>query len=133
MKAFMRKMLEKRIVRFGITGALASLTHIVVAFTWLYFLGSSVFIANMFGFSCAFGLSYLLQSHFVFQRTLSIENAKRFFIVQFSALMVSQLFSSLFQEGNHYARVLIVVFMIPLVTYLIHRCWTYKGSKNRQQ
>lgn len=129
----MSKMLERRIVRFGVTGGLSSFTHIVVAFSWLYLLSSSVFIANMVGFLCAFGLSYLLQSHFVFQRKITTQNAKRFFVVQFSALMVSQLFSSLFQDSNHYARVLLVVFMIPLVTYLIHRCWTYKDSENTQQ
>ncbi|MGF1706177.1 GtrA family protein [Enterovibrio baiacu] len=71
-------MLERRVVRFGGTGGLASFTHIVVAFSWLYLLSSSVFIANIVGFLCAFGLSYLLQSRFVFQVKITTQNAKRF-------------------------------------------------------
>lgn len=119
------KLLAHRIVRFALTGGLATLTHIVVAFALLHFFSACVFYANLTGFACAFGLSYLMQSLFVFRKTLSLKNLVRFFTVQFSALLVSQLISELLQGANDYLRVLLVVFMIPLVTYLIHRFWTY--------
>lgn len=119
------KLLAHRIVRFALTGGLATLTHIVVAFALLHFFSARVFYANLTGFACAFGLSYLMQSLFVFRKTLSLKNLVRFFTVQFSALLVSQLISELLQGTNDYLRVLLVVFMIPLVTYLIHRFWTY--------
>lgn len=119
------KLLAHRIVRFALTGGLATLTHIAVAFALLHFFSAHVFYANLAGFACAFGLSYLMQSLFVFRKALSLKNLVRFFTVQFSALLVSQLISELLQGTNDYLRVLLVVFMIPLVTYLIHRIWTY--------
>lgn len=132
MASLTEKLLAHRIVRFGLTGGLATLTHIVVAFALLRFLTTSVFIANLVGFGCAFGLSYLMQSLFVFQKSLSLKNAMRFFAVQFSALIISQLISELFQGTNSYLRVLLVVFMIPLVTYFIHRFWTYNENAPSQ-
>ncbi|CZF84453.1 GtrA-like protein [Grimontia celer] len=132
MKARLDNLLSLRIVRFGLTGGVATLTHIVVAFGLLHFFASTVFIANLFGFLCAFGLSYLMQSVFVFRRRLSLQNAWRFFIVQFSALMISQLISELFSGINEYLRVLLVVFLIPMVTYIIHKTWTYKDTDNTE-
>ncbi|MEZ8141245.1 polysaccharide synthesis protein GtrA [Enterovibrio norvegicus FF-162] len=128
MHPFVEKLLTYRLIRFGLTGGLASLTHIIIAFTLLLFFATNVFIANLIGFVCAFGLSYLMQSLFVFKKSLSLKNATRFFIVQFSALLIAQLISELFSETNSYLRVLLVVFMIPMVTYVIHRFWTYKET-----
>ncbi|WP_407331660.1 GtrA family protein [Enterovibrio sp. 27052020O] len=126
MTSITNKLLAHRIVRFGLTGGLASLTHLCVAFALLHFFATNVFTANLIGFICAFGLSYLMQSLFVFKTALSRNNAMRFFVVQFSALLISQLISELLQDTNNYLRVLLVVFMIPLVTYFIHHFWTYK-------
>ncbi|WP_256386982.1 GtrA family protein [Candidatus Enterovibrio altilux] len=113
-----------------LTGGFATMLHIATAFSLLHFLSISVFIANLFGFSCSFGWSYLMQSRFVFKKKLSITNAKRFFVVQVNALLISQLISELFEDTNSYLRVLIVVFMLPLITYIIHRIWTYNNSNS---
>ncbi|WP_028025839.1 GtrA family protein [Enterovibrio calviensis] len=122
------KLLQHRIIRFGLTGGLATLIHVSIAFCLLHFFAASVLTANLLGFSVAFGFSYFVQSLFVFKQSLSRKNAKRFFAVQFSALVISQLISELFSDTNSYLRVLLVVFMIPLVTYVIHRFWTYKET-----
>ncbi|OEE68782.1 polysaccharide synthesis protein GtrA [Enterovibrio norvegicus FF-33] len=128
MSSLSEKFLAHRVARFGLTGGLASLTHISVAFAMLHFSASSVFAANLIGFACAFSLSYLMQSLFVFKKSLSLKNATRFFIVQFSALLISQLISESLSDTNNYLRVMLVVFMIPMVTYVIHRFWTYKET-----
>lgn len=128
MKNVVTQLFHYRIVRFALTGGLATLTHLAIAFLFLRFFSPSVFVANLLGFSGAFGLSYLLQSLFVFKTSLSLKNAQRFFIVQFSALLISQLVSELFNNSNSYLRVLLVVLLIPFVTYLIHKMWTYKES-----
>ncbi|MDD1782057.1 GtrA family protein [Enterovibrio sp. ZSDZ35] len=118
-------LLNIRIVRFALTGGLATLTHVVAAFAMIHFFTTPVFVANVVGFVCAFFLSYFLQSTFVFKQRLSLNNAFRFFIVQFSALLISQLISEAFQGASPYLRVLIVVVLIPLVTYIIHKVWTF--------
>ncbi|MFD2177060.1 GtrA family protein [Veronia pacifica] len=126
MNNLLNRLLSVRLLRYVLTGGLATLTHIVVAFGALKFLTHSVFIANVMGFCCAFLLSYLMQSLFVFQQNLTLKNARRFFAVQFSALMIAQLISEIFQDTNSYLRVLMVVIMLPAITYLIHKFWTYR-------
>lgn len=121
---------QYRIIRFICTGGLATLTHISVAFAVLNFITAPVWLANLIGFSCAFGVSYLLQTQFVFQKSLSWKNLTRFFIVQFSALLISQLVSEILADTNPYLRVLWVVGMIPIITYLIHRIWTFQEQSN---
>ncbi|PKF51304.1 GtrA family protein [Enterovibrio nigricans] len=125
MSSWSDKLLNVRIVRFALTGGLATLMHVVAAFAMIHFFMTPVFVANVIGFACAFFLSYFLQSTFVFKQHLSLNNAFRFFTVQFSALVISQLISEIFQGSSPYLRVLIVVFLIPLVTYIIHKIWTF--------
>lgn len=127
------KLLSYRIARFALTGGIATMTHICVAFALIHFSSAGVFVANLLGFACAFSLSYLMQSLFVFKKPLSFQNITRFFIVQFSALLISQLISELFSGTNSYLNVLIVVFLIPLVTYAIHRAWTYRENSKEDQ
>lgn len=124
------KLLQIRLVRFALTGGLATMVHIIVAFLCLHSLQATVFVANIAGFISAFLFSYLLQSLFVFRKKLSLSNALRFFMVQFCALLVAQLISELFQDTNSYLRVLLVVFMIPAVTYIIHKFWTYSDKSD---
>ncbi|RXJ73501.1 polysaccharide synthesis protein GtrA [Veronia nyctiphanis] len=126
MKKTLNKLLEIRVIRYGLTGGLATFTHVAIAFSMLHFFTPSVFLANVVGFCCAFILSYLMQSLFVFQHALTLKNAQRFFIVQFAALLTAQLISELFRDTNSYLRVLLVVLLLPAITYLIHRFWTYR-------
>lgn len=128
MKKYLTLLFNYRIARFFFAGGLATLTHIAIAFALLRFLGVSVLTANLLGFSGAFGLSYLMQSLFVFNKKLSLQNAKRFFSVQFSALLISQLISELFRNSNNYLQVLLVVLILPFITYFIHKVWTYQET-----
>ena len=128
-----KRLLAIRIIRFGLTGGIATLTHILVAFSALRFLEASVFTANIAGFCSAFSLSYLMQSLFVFQKSLTLQNAGRFFIVQASALLVSQLISECLSGVNDYIRVLFVVFLLPVITYVIHKVWTYKHTESTER
>ncbi|MGL5291890.1 MAG: GtrA family protein, partial [Vibrionaceae bacterium] len=94
----------------------------------LYFFSSNTLIANVAGFSCAFGLSYYLQSYFVFKQKASAQNAWRFFVVQVGGLMIAQLISETLHSFSPYLRVVVVVGLIPLVTYFLHRIWTYSST-----
>ncbi|MGL6176037.1 MAG: GtrA family protein [Vibrionaceae bacterium] len=128
MTQWIADLFQLRLVRFGFSGALATLTHVSVAFAVLYFGSSSTFIANVAGFSCAFGLSYYLQSYFVFKQKASTQNAWRFFVVQVGGLLIAQLISEFLHSISPYLRVVVVVGLIPLVTYFLHRIWTYSST-----
>ena len=129
MRANINRLIAYRPVRFVITGGIATLTHISVAFFLIAFFHTDVFFANVCGFCCAFGLSYSLQSAFVFKKQISWKNAQRFFLVQCCALLVAQLLSLLLVEYSPYLRIIFVVVLLPFMTYLLHRFWTYNDNQ----
>ena len=124
----LKRLLAIRIVRFGLVGGISTLIHIVAAFLYIYFLGDQVFVANLIGFFCAFWFSYLVQSRFVFNSRVGMNSMSKFFIVQFAALLIAQLISELDAEANSYYRVLFVAIILPLVTFFVHRGWTFARS-----
>lgn len=129
MKALLDRLLQHRIVRFALTGGLATIIHIAVAFSFLHLVAENVLLANITGFSLAFIFSYFAQTILVFKHKINVGNLVRFFVVQFGALMISQGISELFADLNSYIRVLMVVVILPVVTYLIHKFWTFSGNK----
>ncbi|ASI89269.1 GtrA family protein [Vibrio mediterranei] len=130
MRALLDKLLQYRIVRFALTGGMATAIHIAVAFSYLHIVQDSVLFANIAGFSIAFIFSYFAQTILVFKHKVNWGNAAKFFMVQFGALMISQGVSELFSDLNSYIRVLVVVVILPVVTYLIHKIWTFSDDKN---
>jgi len=69
-----------------------------------------------------------VQSRFVFNAELGVANVSRYFVVQFSALIVAQMISDLDAEANSYYRVLFVAIILPLITFFVHRGWTFARS-----
>jgi len=120
-----QKISSHKILRYALIGALSTLIHITMAFLTIYYVNDSVFISNTVGFLCAFGFSYWLQSVLVFKHALSYHKALRYFVVQFAALLVSMAVSYLIPLDNPYLKVLLVVIILPLCTYVIHHLWTF--------
>lgn len=120
-----RKISSHKIVRYGFIGALSTLIHITMAFLTIYAISDSIFISNSVGFLCAFGFSYWLQSVFVFKHALSYHKALKYFVVQFAALLLSMAVTYLAPLDNAYLKVLLVVIILPLCTYVIHHLWTF--------
>jgi putative flippase GtrA len=122
------RLLNYRIVRFALTGGMATAIHIAVAFSFIHLIEDNVLYANILGFSIAFLFSYFAQTVLVFRQPVKLNNALRFFLVQFGALMISQAISELFSDWNSYIRVMMVVVILPIITYLIHKVWTYSDT-----
>ncbi|MDA0110558.1 GtrA family protein [Vibrio mediterranei] len=125
MTDLLNRLLQYRIVRFILTGGMATAIHIAVAFLFLHFIQDNVLYANVCGFTIAFFFSYFAQTLIVFKNKVNWGNAVRFFTVQFASLMVAQSISALFSDVNSYIRVLIVVVILPIITYLVHKIWTF--------
>ncbi|MGD9717805.1 MAG: GtrA family protein [Sulfurimonadaceae bacterium] len=123
------KKLGTKLFKYGILGILATLIHTGIAFALLHFEGLTLFTANLTGFLSAFIFSYVMQSHFVFQHAISFTKAFKYFVVQAGAFL-SAYFLAHFVQTNHYLQTLIIVFALPLLTFIIHSFWTFntKGS-----
>ncbi len=130
MTALLDRLLQYRIIRFILTGGMATAIHIAVAFLFLRFAQDNVLYANICGFTIAFFFSYFAQTLLVFKHKVNWNNAIKFFAVQFASLMAAQGISEIFSDVNSYARVLIVVVILPVITYIVHKVWTFSEPNN---
>ena len=117
--------LKVKLVRYAIVGVVSTGIYIIAAFFVIYFVDDSIFSSNIFGFACAFLFSYLAQSKFVFNSNISFNKASKFFLVQFVSLLLAIGLTNLTQGLNAYFKVLIIVVILPLITFIIHRLWTF--------
>ncbi len=124
-----QKLLTYKIVRYGLIGGVSTFIHFVIASFYIYSIDSSVFQSNMVGFSIAYIFSYTIQSKYVFDHAISLEKSIKYFIVQFGALLLAIIVSNLFETTNSYLKTLIIVILLPIITFLIHSFWTFKKGK----
>ncbi len=115
-----------KIVRYGFIGGISTLIHISIASLFIYFISNSLFLSNITGFVVAYIFSYTIQSKFVFENQISLEKAIKYFLVQIGALIIAILLSDILNEFNSYIKSIIVAFLLPLVTFFIHKFWTFK-------
>jgi len=115
-----------KIVRYAIVGGISTFIHIFIASLYIYFVKDSVFQSNTIGFLVAYVFSYLVQSKLVFEHAVSTQKAIKYFIVQFSSLLLAILPSEIFDSYNSYLRTLIVAVLLPLITFIMHKFWTFK-------
>ncbi len=129
-KEKIKKLLSYKIIRYALVGGVSTFIHIFVASMYIYFVNNSVFQSNVTGFLFAYVFSYTVQSKLVFEHEVNIEKAIKYFIVQFAALLLAIVVSNLFDAYNSYIRTIIVVILLPLITFTTHKFWTFKGEIN---
>ena len=123
------KLSNYQILRYGLVGGISTLIHISAAFLYLYFVKADVLIANTVGFCVAFIFSYTIQSLFVFKHKLKISKTFKYFLVQLGALIIAYFASNILRLENSYIHTLVISFLLPLVTFFIHKFWTFKIIK----
>lgn len=123
------RLLRNKFIRYGIIGGVSTTIHGVVAFAMLFWIGLTVIPANLAGFLIAYLFSYTVQSRYVFSHSLSVAKATKYFLVQLAALLVSLGSTGLLRESNPYFKTVIVVIIMPIITYAIHKVWTFSHPK----
>jgi len=121
--------LKIRLVNYFLIGGVSTLVHFLIASLCIYMIHDSLFISNVMGFLIAYVHSYIMQSKVVFNHAISRIRAIKYFIVQLGALIVSIYVSDLLSEFNNYIKTVVVIIIMPLITYTVHNFWTFK--KNR--
>lgn len=115
---------RRKLLRYGVIGGISTFIHMVIAFGWLYWVNDSIIIANILAFMISYVFSYAAQSKLVFKHSLNTTKALKYFIVQFSALWLSLGLSAFF-KSSPYLKTLIILAIMPLITYIIHKFWTF--------
>ena len=127
-KTLLIKLFEKKIVRYGFIGGISTLTHISIAFSYLHFIADSIVFSNIFGFTGSFLFSYAVQSRYVFEHKISLVKAWRYLLVQITALILSILLAK-YIPLNNYLRIIVIAFILPVITFFIHKMWTFSTPK----
>ena len=112
--------------KYGVFGVLATLVHLLSAWEIIYLFSASVFVSNIFAFFLAFVFSYIFQTLYVFQVEFHFLKLLKFFIVQFGTFLFSFFLSNIIVIENSYLHTLLIVAIMPLITFVIHKFWTFK-------
>lgn len=117
-----------RVFRFGVSGALATGVHLLVALSFLTYILPSSALANAVAFVAANAVSYVLQTHWTFAGKLGDRKTLvRFLWVSLLGCCLSALIGAIADkmEASAIVGVLFVVTIVPIVTYVLHRRYTY--------
>ena len=115
-----------QLTKYGFFGVIATLIHLFTAWAIIYFFTASAFSANTLAFFTAFIFSYVFQTLYVFHSTFHKKKIVKFFFVQYGTFLLSYLVSNVFMMQNSYLHTLIIVAIMPLITFVIHKFWTFK-------
>ncbi|QOP43174.1 GtrA family protein [Sulfurimonas sediminis] len=115
-----------QLAKYGFFGVLATLVHLLSAWAIIYFFSASVFVANTFAFFTAFVFSYVFQTLYVFHSTFHFKKFMKFFLVQYGTFLASYFLSDAFPVQNSYLHTLLIVAIMPFITFVIHKFWTFK-------
>jgi len=118
----------KQLLKYGLVGIFSTLIHISIAFLYIYSINENVLFANISGFCIAFIFSYTVQSLYVFEHKLQLLKTFKYFLVQFSALIIAYFASNILYIENAYIHTILISFLLPLVTFFIHKFWTFKQT-----
>jgi putative flippase GtrA len=115
-----------QLAKYGFFGVIATLVHLFTAWAIIYFFAASVFVSNTLAFFTAFIFSYIFQTLYVFNTSFHPKKFIKFFLVQYGTFLFSYLLSGIFPIQNSYLHTLLIVAIMPLITFVIHKFWTFK-------
>jgi putative flippase GtrA len=120
----------RRIIRFGMVGVAATLTHIAVANAVLALVIGSPYVASAAGFVVAFAVSYLGHYHFTFAKNGSHgQSLPRFFLVALTGFLGSLMVLKVIAEQGAIPQAVsltLSILVIPGLTYLAARVWAFR-------
>jgi putative flippase GtrA len=124
--------LAARLVRFGIVGGLATVTHAGVSVAALRWLGFAPVFANIAGFCVAVVVSFCGHSLFTFRAQMSVPRAVRFVTVALSSVAVS---SGLVLAADAWTTLRpdvylpLVALCTPVFNFAAHSLWTFRRTR----
>jgi putative flippase GtrA len=126
----------RQLRRFVVVGVAATATHVAVALLCIELLGLGVQPGTFVAFTCALILSYLLNRAWTYQAGgRHRRQLPRFVLVSLAGYGLNAAIMALATEllGRHYlVGVAVVVMVLPMLTFLSHRYWTFSDEKKAE-
>lgn len=122
----------QRACRYSLTGVLITLLHFSIAVFIIEKLGLTPTIANGIASLIAMLVSFVINSVWSFKQPLQGPALVRFFIVSLIGFLLTVGIAWVNQLlGFHYIMgIMLVIIIIPLITFTLHNSWTYKTIPN---
>lgn len=117
-----------RLLRFGVSGVIATGIHIAVATPLIYLLHASQVSANGVAFVVANFGSYLLNTLWSFGARPGRDSYLRFLAVSLVGLGMTLGISKGADvlAAGYWTGLACILSVVPIVTFLLHRSWTYR-------
>ncbi len=116
---------------FAIVGVVATLTHTIIAMGVIYFFSTLATPANIIGYLSALPISYYGHSRFSFRKPMSYPAFLRFIYFNtwlFGGVAGLSVLCDFFYMPP-YLGVIIVIGIMPAISYLVHKFVTFKNSQ----
>ena len=118
--------------RFGGVGLLATAVHVTAGYLLNLAPGASPYLANLFGFACAFGVSYLSNFYWTFAGSTGHGTAlKRFFIASALCFLLSNaivfIVNSLLHQPFEIS-LLAIAILIPPLSFMLAKFWAFRSN-----
>jgi putative flippase GtrA len=117
-----------RIARYGVSGVLSALTHLVVGLGASVLFGLPPVPASTVGFAASVAVSYLLQRAWVFRSGVAhTVTGPRFLTVTAAAfgLNTAILWIGVSLGGTYAVVQIVAILLIPGLNYLLNSRWTF--------
>jgi putative flippase GtrA len=120
--------LLQRVLRFGVTGCLATALHILIAFAWMQLERPSASAANAVAYGTATVFTYFTHTLWSFSAQIKTQSLLKFLTVTLAGLAISAgLAGYVDWLGYPYGYgIALVVCVIPPLNFVAHHFWTYK-------
>ena len=116
--------------RFAAVGLLATITHILVAVVCVEQIGWGAVLSNGVAFLFATMESYFFNTSWSFGERVGLRTAWRYTIVATASGLLTLVIASIVDHarGHDLLGIALVVLLVPAMSYLAHRWFTYRDS-----
>ncbi|MEW6562305.1 MAG: GtrA family protein [Pseudomonadota bacterium] len=125
-------MLTRQLTRYLIAGGLGTLTHLAVLALCVEVFGWSPVAGAVAGFLGALSVSYVLNHHWAFEsRRSHIGSFWRYTLVSLGGLALNTAMMAGLVHYLHwwyFTAQLSVIFVVPLINFVLNRYWTFDAA-----
>ncbi|MBT2143284.1 GtrA family protein [Rhodanobacter sp. LX-100] len=120
-----------RLMRFGITGLMATGIHVVVAVTLITRLSMLPYMANPIAFLTATGFSYATNTLWSFSSRMSRPTLLRYACVSLFGCLATMAIAAAAEAAHLDYRIgiLLVIALVTPATFALHSLWTYRSAR----
>jgi putative flippase GtrA len=119
----------RRASRFVIAGALSTGVYVGIASALIAYFRLSPVLANEIAFCLATSVSYAVQTSWSFSTRMSAGSLLRYLAVTLLGFVSTGLIAGAVERARwpYWVGILLVVLIIPPITFSLHSIWTYRN------